>query len=475
MTSSFHFKPLASFATICLLVLCSVSNPLQAQTANIEMLYNYQNPALPGSFAFANVYNETWGFVQGGREYGVIGTTWGTHFFDLSDPENIYQVDSVEAAFTGGGVIHRDYHDYGGYLYAVCDEGSGTSTVQIIDLQYLPDSVSVVYDDLDLFSTAHNIFIDTAEAIMYSFLTGFAPGFTSVAAWDISTPTAPVLLREFDEGTQVHDGYVDQGLAFLNDGYNGRFLIMDWTDPVSPVVLGSLDTYPDQGYNHSGWLHDNRDIYVFADENHGYDLKVCDVTDPSDIQVLSTFNSGVDSMSIAHNLIFRGDYIYTSYYHDGLYIHDLSDPANPQYVASYKTYQPDDHESYRGAWGVYPLLPSGLVLVSDMQFGFFVFRVDGLGLNADEIEIDQIQFSNAYPNPAYDMLQIDIQNHIPQNIEISLVDLQGRILKQQQQHLGTGSKSVSVHLGDLSEGLYVLKIQTPGGNSAEQFVRIGGR
>ncbi len=34
---------------------------------------------------------------------------------------------------TGVGVIHRDYHDFDGYLYIVCDEGS-SSTLQIVDI-----------------------------------------------------------------------------------------------------------------------------------------------------------------------------------------------------------------------------------------------------------------------------------------------------------------------------------------------------
>ena len=44
----------------------------------------------------------------------------------------------------GPEIIHRDYHDYQGYLYAVSDEGA--ASLQIIDISTLPDSASVVYD-----------------------------------------------------------------------------------------------------------------------------------------------------------------------------------------------------------------------------------------------------------------------------------------------------------------------------------------
>ena len=46
-------------------------------------------------------------------------------------------------------LYHRDYHDYQAYLYAVSDEGA--SSLQIIDMSTLPDSVSLVYDSSDLF------------------------------------------------------------------------------------------------------------------------------------------------------------------------------------------------------------------------------------------------------------------------------------------------------------------------------------
>ena len=47
-------------------------------------------------------------------------------------------------------------------------------------------------------------------------------------------------------------------------------------------------------------------------------------------------------------------------------------PIESNFAGSFDTYLPEDRDSYRGAWGVYPLLPSGNILVSDMQSGLFV-------------------------------------------------------------------------------------------------------
>ncbi len=458
---------------------------LRAQDLSLELVYHWANPALPGSSVFANVYNECWGFARDGREYAVIGTTWGTHFFDVTDPAAVVQVDSVKGAFFGPGVIHRDYHDYDGYLYAVCDEGAGTSTLQIIDLRGLPDSVHVVYDGRDHFSTAHNIFIDTAQAKLYAFLVGFAPGFSSVAMYDLEPdPTDPQLVKLYNDGSSVHDGYVENGIAYLNDGFNGRLLVTDWNGVSlggdDPVVLGSLDAYPDQGYNHSGWLHEDGEIYVFADENPGLRMKVVDVSDPTDITVLATFNSGVDPMSMPHNQIFLGDYVFTAHYHDGLYIHDLSDPANPAYVTHYKTYELDDHSSYRGAWGVYPYLPSGMVIVSDMQYGLFVFRVNGLVSGVDAPPPAPFAVTAVGPNPMGEALSVSATAERPVEAVLRLVDLAGRPVLERPWPLAAGANRGTWTLpADLAGGLYVLRVEMPAEAGVpaftEQLVNFGRR
>lgn len=446
---------------------------VQAQSVSIELLYNWTNPNFAPSTVFANTYNECWGFVQGGREYGVMGSSWGTHFFDLSDPTDIRAVDSVLGAFSGPGVIHRDYHDHKGYLYAVCDEGSGISTLQIIDLQYLPDSVVLAYDSKEKFSTAHNIFIDSTRDRMYAFLVGFAPGFSSVAVYSLEDPLDPFLLKVYNAGTQVHDGFVRNDTAFFNDGFNGRILMMNWADVDNPEIIGSLDSYPDRGYNHSGWWHATRPIYVFADENHGAKMKVCDVSDPTDITVLSTFFSEADASSIVHNQLFRGDYLFSAHYHDGLYIHDLSDPANPQYVAHYKTYLPDDHVSYRGAWGVYPLLPSGLVIVSDMQYGFFVFRVNGLSLGMDA-EPSSLQVQQVWPNPFSDWVRVQVESRVAQSGRMYISDLKGRVLAEQRLDLLPGMNALEMTLDpNWSSGLYLLRLEAGVSGISEQLVKLG--
>ena len=66
-----------------------------------------------------------------------------------------------------------------------------------------------------------------------------------------------------------------------------------------------------------------------------------------------------DKKSPSATIIIKGDLLYIAYYHDGLRVFDISNPSNPIQVNSYDTYLPNNHISYRGAWGVYPYLNSG--------------------------------------------------------------------------------------------------------------------
>ena len=331
---------------------------------NTNLLFHWEDTTLVGSNAYNNTYNEIWGLNINGSEIAVIGSTAGTHFFDVTNPQNSSEVAFVAGAYTGPGVIHRDYHDFDGHLYIVCDEGS-PSTLQIVDISNLPTSVNIVYDSNNLLNKVHNIFIDTATAKLYACATGEA-----MEVFSLTNPSNPTLIYTYNDVGHVHDAYVKNDTAFLNCGNDG-LRIMDFTmvnnSGDTPVELASYTSYPDAGYNHSGWLTDDGTIYAMQDENHGYDVKMLDVSDYSNISVLATFNSGVDPNSMAHNGIIKDDFLYLAYYHDGLRVFDISNPSNPVQVNYYDTYLPNNHNSYKGAWGVYPYLNSGNILVSDFK------------------------------------------------------------------------------------------------------------
>ncbi|MCH8317315.1 MAG: choice-of-anchor B family protein [Bacteroidetes bacterium] len=465
-------KQLKLIIAFCILQFASgfigIQFTIAQDSYNMKLLYHWEDTTLVGSTTFDNVYNEIWGYVKDGREYAIIGSTAGTHIFDITDPNNTDTVAFIPGAAQGGQIIHRDYHDYAGYLYMVSDEGA--STLQIADLSYLPDSVPLVYDSDILIKNSHNIFIDTATAKLYACAMDDGAGvFKAMGIFSLADPEnptiLPALILQAGQGWHVHDAYVKNDTAYCSNGMAGLF-IFDLTNPASPQLLGSLTTYPDQDYNHSGWLTGDGNYYVFTDEAPAMDVKIYDVSDKSNMIYFSQFNSGVDSLSMAHNVIVKDNYVYCSYYHDGLQIFDISDPANPVNVGFYDTDTvtpsvytcvPPDYLCYKGAWGVYPYLPSGHILVSDMQSGLFVLKVTDVS-GVDEDDLNNIL--KLFPNPFADKLYIEFnQTQNTSTVNLYLYNSLGELVFESKEIIVPGSSDlITLELYDLPAGLYIVRI-----------------
>lgn len=438
-----------------------LTTPLLTQAQgfeNVTLLDSWHDESLPTIHQQMR-YNEVWGFVQNGEEYAVIGSTLGTHIFRLTDDDLLQEVDFVPGAFQGQ-VVHRDFHDYEGYLYGVCDQGN--STLQIMDLQYLPDSVSLVYNSSAFVTTAHNIFIDSATAKLY--LAGPLP--TALRILSIENPTQPEFAGEFFGVSYVHDFFVRNDTAFLNCANQG-LVIADFSDPANPQPLGSLDTYPDQGYNHSGWLSENGDKYVFADETDGMRMKVCDVSDLSNIEVLGLFSSGVSDNSVAHNLQMINDTVYVSHYNDGLQVFDVSNPVEPERIAWYDTFAGDESYAFNGAWGVYAFLPSRRILISDRTSGLYLFKLDettGISAQPEKSTV------RVYPNPTRG--EVTIETDAIDVKSVVLYNFSGQVVAQ----FGVGDWHTEGALvydwSDLPAGMYIVEVKSSDSVSETKLIKF---
>ena len=448
-------------------LLLMISCSLFAQVDELELIYNWDDPDIVGSSFYENKYNEVWGFVQNGEEYAVIGSTDGTHFFRMDDLSGSEELENafVEGKATGGVIIHRDFHDYNGYLYAVADEGA--SSLQIIKLDQLPNATEVVYDSDALLRTTHNIFIDTSTALLYAmggrvFNNGnqqFSLRILSLE--DPENPTVVNTLPNQDLNLPyVHDGYIEDGIAYFNCGYSGLYIV-DFTDPENPAFLGSMTDYEDSGYNHSGWLHETAPVYYLADENHGLRIKVVDVEDFSDIEVVNFIDAETDypEESIPHNLIVMDNYLYVSYYFEGVQVYDITDAYNPIRVASYDTYPiVDFSDDYNGNWGVYPFPGSKRFVASDMRNGLFAFAPYFGNTNSTKETFAEVPFDIA-PNPFIDKIQISSEFFETGKATFKIYDLNGRLIFDQTSDLNKGQNQLDIDLPDnLKQGIYLFEL-----------------
>ena len=440
-----------------------------AQTEAV-LLGNWQDSTLTATSWLDSRYNEVWGVNMNGHEIAIIGSTEGLHFIDVTDPTKPTELKSafIRGAATGTQLVHRDYHDYKGYLYAVADEGF--STLQVIDMRQLPDTAFLVSNSDQLIQRCHNIFIDSSSATLYA--CSGAPldnsQWFNLLSLDISNPEQPAKIASYQNGIDgqplppIHDLYVRRDTLYVN-GSNAGLFVYDFSDIKNPLLLGSMSTYPDNGYNHSGWLNETGTHYFLADETHGTDLKSVSVTDPADMEVVRLFDAdaAADDISIPHNLIAYCDHLYVSYYYDGLQVYDISDPVNPERVAFFDTYLQPDEDFFAGAWGIFPFLESGNILLSDMQTGLYIFQaIDGACESASSVSGSSPRTGvlEVYPNPVATghTIEIELPNFVTHIEVVRVMDVHGNIVPSNYT-TDTGQTMIKLDVNTLA-GIYFLEV-----------------
>ncbi len=360
------FKSILLFFTLLLFI--NIPSTTIAQKAfNMTRLGDWTTPGLG--------YNDCWGYANATHEYAIIGSRTKVHFIDVTDPICPVLVNEFTPGASSGW---RDFKTYRNYVYACADQGS--EGLLIFDMGALPNTITYLGNETNVFTRSHNIYIDEQHGRLYTAGANTQSG--GIIVFDIATdPENPILLASVGlPGGYIHDVHVVDNIAYCSH-LSGGFYIYDLTDPTNPITLGQLTSYPGSVFNHSAWLSDAGTHVVFCDERHGEPVKIVDITDPTDMLVTESnlFKSALlapdVTNSIAHNPFVKGNLAFISYYHEGLQIFDISDPNNVVNVAYYDSYENTNYGGYSGVWGTYPFLPSGNILISDRTNGLFIVKM----------------------------------------------------------------------------------------------------
>ena len=140
----------------------------------------------------------------------------------------------------------------------------------------------------------------------------------------------------------------------------------------NPVALGTHPT--PNNFTHNAWISDDSKTLYTTDEVSGAYIGSYDVTDINNVSELDRWQSSPGQGVIPHNTHFLNDYLITSYYTDGIIVHDVTYPYNIIQTGRYDS-SPFDGNGFNGSWGAYPYLPSGLVLNADIEQGLDVLNV----------------------------------------------------------------------------------------------------
>jgi len=358
---------------------------------NMTLLDQWDDLSLPTHSGLE--YNDCWGYTApDGREYAILGSAGKIHFIDITDPTNVVEVTNfgnLNADGTSTLSLWRDFKTYGNYAYAVADQNN--EGLIVFDLSGLPTTVTKVHQSTASFNRAHNIFIDEEKAKIY--IPGSNTHGSGIIVFDLANPALPVEVASPNmSGGYSHDIYVRSDTAYCFHG-TSKMYVYDFAVPTAPVTLGSITSYSNSGYNHSGWLTEDSQHLIFCDESNGRKVKVADVSDLTDITAPSSahFFANLDNQSpldnIAHNPFVKGDYVYVAYYREGIQVWDISDPMNAVLEGYYDTNPNTNAGRFDGLWGVYPYFNSGTVIGSDTETGLYVFNVTTI------LPVDLIEFS----------------------------------------------------------------------------------
>lgn len=305
------------------------------------------------------------------NEYALVGTEQGLDIVDVTDPVN----PSIRFSIPGPTSTWREVKTYRKYAYITTEGGGGLT---IVDLSLLPASINFQQYTGDgtiagQLSSIHALHCDTATGFLYLYGSNIGNG--NSLFLDLADPWNPTYAGEYDypgggNSAYVHDGYVANDTMYEAHIYNGFFAVIDVRNKSNPVLLATQTT--PTAFTHNTWLSDDHQTLFTTDENNYSFLGAFDISDLSNIKEISRFQTAVGSGSVVHNTHILNDYAVTSWYKEGVVIVDVSRPDNPVEVGKYDTYTQGSGTGQVGCWGVYPFLPSGNIVASDMVNGLYV-------------------------------------------------------------------------------------------------------
>lgn len=324
--------------------------------------------------------NDVWGYADdNGNEYALVGAETGFSIVDITLPSNPVEKGWIP----GANSIWRDIKTWSHYAYVIHDNHSGSSDgILIVDLDSVNQSSQKftnfyptisIDTNSGIFLQAHNLYIDE-NGILYVFGAAVpgVPGndVNGALMFDLTIdPENPVYVGVFNE-YYLHDGMVRGDTLWASAIYRGKLFAVDVSNKMNPVILGGIAT--PSNFTHNAWVSDDNKTVFTTDEKPGAFVTAIDVSDPTTMQELDRIQQSIDtSQVIPHNTHVYGNYLVTSYYTSGLQIVDATKPEIMVEVAYYDT-SPFADNTFEGAWGAYPYLPSGNILVTDRQTGLWV-------------------------------------------------------------------------------------------------------
>ncbi|GAB4260641.1 MAG: hypothetical protein Kow0027_28110 [Saprospiraceae bacterium] len=333
-----------------------------------SMGWSQLNMTLLDQIDYTQNTNDIWGWFDpvDSTEYALVGTTTGVSIVSLADPTDVQEV----AFIPGPNSTWRDLKTWGNFVYVTNESSDG---LLVIDMTNHPNNITYTYwapdlPGLGVLSSCHNLYIDEFGVCYLAGcnLNGGGILFVDVA----TTPGNPQFIAA---GPPVynHDVFARDNIMYSSEIYAGELGIYDVSDKLNVVKLAEQQT--PYSFTHNAWLNDAGDVVFTTDEKANAPVAAYDISDLNNIVELDQFRpiATIGENVIPHNVHVWEDWLIISYYTDGGIIVDASRPSNLIEVGNWDTFL-GGNGGFSGAWGAYPFLPSGLVLLTDIGNGLYV-------------------------------------------------------------------------------------------------------
>ncbi|MBL7941455.1 MAG: choice-of-anchor B family protein, partial [Flavobacteriales bacterium] len=367
---------------------------------NIDLLYFME----PDEFGGGST-NEVWGWVDPntGKEYALLGKSNGVAFIDLSDPLNPVYLGTLPPH--GANSIWRTLRVYNNYVF-VGSEANGHG-LQVFDLMQLAGVTNppVAFTEsawYNGFGKCHTLVINEATGYLYACGTNTFSGGLHIV--NIQNPLAPVLAGSYNLNGYTHEAQVlmyngpdteHQGkeIVFCYNGNTDKLVIVDATDKTDVVKIKDI-TYPMAGYPHQGWLDPTQRYLLMDDELDEYNglvnntrTLIWDLLDLNNPVYMGDYLAATEAVD--HNQYIIGNLDFQSNYTAGLRILDITNIASASLteVAYFDHFPYNDNPSFDGTWMNYPYFESGVIPVTDIDYGLFIVKPNFIQLSSDNFDV----------------------------------------------------------------------------------------
>lgn len=422
--------------------------------------------------------NDCWGWTDPDtqKEYALMGINSGIVFIDISDPIEPIILGTLNSTTVNSS--WRDVKVYDSHAFIVSE--ANAHGMQVFDLKRLrnPSNITLPFTADTVFTgfgSAHNIVIN--EETGYAYIVGASRSSTYGGGpifINIQDPINPVIEGGFATGGYSHDAQVITYSGPDTDYTNKEILIgsneneiviADVTDKTNPIVISTI-SYSNVKYAHQGWFTEDLKYFILGDELDELQIGnntrsiIFDFTDLDNPAY--HFDYLGTTAAIDHNGYVKDNVYYQANYTAGVRMIDVSNVANKVFseVGFFDTYPENNNTNFNGVWNVYPYFPSGNIIISDIDNGFFVIRKSGtLSLNSEILKAD---FS-VFPNPADTQITITVSN----NKTIKRIQIYS-ILGQKIIDKKNINKSKHIlETAILEKGIYLIKIN---GTMTKKFI-----